>query len=92
MPALPGLDPAPERFARASVRKKRLFLGLSIAGLLVAALLGVYIAVRRARDPEFSVAPRAVIVLLVLLNARQNLRQYRYAEVLERLLPPKSGT
>ena len=29
-----------------------------------------------------------VIILLILLNARQNLRQYRYAGVLEQLLPP----
>jgi hypothetical protein len=30
---------------------------------------------------------RAVIVVLVLLNARQNLRQYRYACLIEKLLP-----
>jgi hypothetical protein len=29
-----------------------------------------------------------VIILLVLLNARQNLRQYRYARVLEELMAP----
>ena len=38
-------------------------------------------------DPLFPVAARAVIVVLVLLNARQNLRQYRYATVLGKVLP-----
>jgi hypothetical protein len=31
---------------------------------------------------------RMVIVLLVLLNARQNLRQYKYARLLEGLMAP----
>jgi hypothetical protein len=30
----------------------------------------------------------ADLVLLMLLNARQKLRQYRYAGILERVLPP----
>jgi hypothetical protein len=29
--------------------------------------------------------PRAVIILLILLNARQNLRQHKYAAILEKL-------
>jgi hypothetical protein len=36
------------------------------------------------RNPHFDVGARAVIVVLVLLNARQNLRQYRYAGILEK--------
>jgi len=75
-----------ERFAGRAVRRKSLFLALSIAGLAVALGLGVYYARRRAIDPSYPVGARAVIVLLVLLNARQNLRQWRYARVLEGLL------
>ena len=37
-----------------------------------------------------SLSETAVIILLILLNARQNLRQYRYAGVLEQLLPLRS--
>jgi len=77
-----------ERFARRAVRRRRLFLGLSVAGLVIAAALTVLYSVLWWRNPSFPVAPRAVIILLVLLNARQNLRQYRYAGLLAELLPP----
>jgi hypothetical protein len=40
----------------------------------------------RMVDPSFSIAPRAVIILLILLNARQNLRQHKYAAILEKLI------
>lgn len=79
---------ADERFAHRAIRRKRLFLGLSIAGLAVAFGLTVLYAVLWWRHPSFPVASRAVIVLLVLLNARQNLRQYKYARVLSELLGP----
>ncbi len=71
------------RFAARAVRRKRLFLGLAIAGLVIAGGLSVYYTYRTLTDPEFAIGPRAVIVLLILLNSRQNLRQYRYAGVLE---------
>jgi hypothetical protein len=74
---------AEERFALRAVRRKRLFLGLSIAGLIMAAALSVLYGVFWWRDPSFPIGPRMVIVLLVLLNARQNLRQYKYARLLE---------
>lgn len=75
------------RFAVRAARRERVFLALSLGGLAVAAGLGAYYTWRKAHDPAFPVAARAVIVLLVLLNARQNLRQYRYARVLAKLLP-----
>ena len=73
---------ADERFALRAIRRKRLFLGLSIAGLAIASALCVLYGFLWWRDPGFPIAPRAVIVLLVLLNARQNLRQYKYARLL----------
>jgi len=75
-----------ERFALRAIRRKRLFLGLSIAGLSIAAALSVLYGIFWWRDPKFPIAPRAVIVLLVLLNARQNLRQYKYARLLEEFM------
>jgi hypothetical protein len=75
------------RFAARALRRKRLFLALSIAGLVIAAGLSAYYIVRVAIDPTFAIGPRAVIVVLILLNARQNLRQYRFAGILEQVLP-----
>jgi hypothetical protein len=76
-----------DAFARRAVRRKRLFLRLSVASLVVAAGLVVLYSIFWWRDHSYAVGPRAVIVLLILLNARHNLRQYRYAGVLEQLLP-----
>jgi len=78
-------------FARRAVRRRRLFLGLAVAGVAIGAGLAGYYGWRFVHDPEFPIGPRAVIVLLVLLNARQNLRQYRYAGVLERMMREAAG-
>ena len=75
-----------EAFARRAVRRKRLFLALSVAGLGVSAFLIALYGYFWWTRPDYPVASRAVIVVLVLLNARQNLRQYRYAGVLEQML------
>ena len=71
-----------QRFALRAILRQRLFLALSIAGLTIAFALTVLYGFLWWRNPAFPVAPRAVIVLLVLLNARQNLRQYKYARIL----------
>ena len=75
-----------ERFALRAIRRQPLFLGLSIAGIAIAAALAVLYGYLWYRNAAFSIAPRAVIVLLVLLNARQNLRQYKYARLLRELM------
>ena len=77
------------RFAARALRRKRLFLVLSIAGLVIAAGLTVYYVARAATDPTFPIGSRVVIVVLILLNARQNLRQYRFAGILEQVLPKR---
>jgi hypothetical protein len=73
------------RFAARAVRRGRLFLALACAGVVIALALSVFYGYRRWTDPSFQVGARAVVVLLILLNARQNLRQYRYASVLRKL-------
>ena len=72
------------RFVQRALRRKQLFLALSVIGVVVGVGLAVLYTVLRVRNPHFEIGARAVIVVLVLLNARQNLRQYRYAEVLEK--------
>jgi len=80
-PAFPG----DEAFTQRLIRRKKLFLALAIAGVSIAALLSTYYVWRKWHDPEFQVGARAVIVVLVLLNARQNLRQYKCARIVARL-------
>ena len=81
---------AEARFAARALRRKRLFLALAIAGVVIAAGLTMHYIARVRSDPEFPIAPRAVIIVLILLNARQNLRQYRFAGILEQILPKDS--
>ena len=73
-------------FADRAIRRKRLFLILSNASVGVAVLMAVIYGYERIHDPSFPIAPRAVIILLILLNARQNLRQHKYAAILEKLI------
>jgi len=72
-----------QRFVERALRRKKLFLALSIVGLVIAVVLGAYYGFRRLNDPTFPIGPRAVIVVLILLNSRQNLRQYRFASFIE---------
>ena len=71
------------RFVERALRRKRLFLALSIVGIVLAVVLAAYFGFRRLNDPTFPIGPRAVIVVLILLNSRQNLRQYRFASFID---------
>ncbi len=64
-----------------AMERKMVFLRLSIVGVLIGVALAVWAALGSSDG-----AARGVLALLVLLNARQNLRQYRYVGVLEALL------
>ena len=79
------------RFAARAARRGPLFLTLSAGGVAIALALSVFYGYRRWIDPSYPVGPRAVIVLLILLNARQNLRQYRYATLLLKLGDLRGG-
>ena len=77
------LSPREHRLVARAVRNKRVFVVLSILGVLAGAGFAAYFAWGGTYD---SATLRVVVVVLILLNARSNLRQYRYARVLERLI------
>lgn len=72
-----------QRFVERALRRKKLFLTISIVGMVIACVLAAYSGFRRLNDPTFPIESRAVIVVLILLNSRQNLRQYRFASFIE---------
>ena len=84
-------------FVEKAIGRKLVFLRLSVLGIVVGALLAAYYVYLwwAERIPPDEMEGRAitgvVVVVLVLLNARQNLRQYRYAGALEKLLPDGFG-
>lgn len=74
------------RFARRAIKRKNYFLVLSITSVVVALCLALYYTWQSVIDPGFTVGIHFVAVLLILLMARQNLRQYYYARILEKLI------
>ena len=80
-----ALNEAERAFAARAVRRKEIFRVLSIAGIVIAAGLALFYGWERLHDPSFPLAPRLVLIVLILLNARQNLRQHKYAALLEKL-------
>ena len=72
-----------QRFVERALKRKTLFLGLSIVGIVIAVVLATYYGFRRLNDPTYPIGSHAVIVVLILLNSRQNLRQYRFASFIE---------
>lgn len=83
--ALDRLDDTERAFAERAVRRKAVFRTLAIAGVAIAAALAALYGWERLHDPSFALAPRLVLIVLILLNARQNLRQHKYAALLEKL-------
>ncbi|MGE4606278.1 MAG: hypothetical protein AAEJ52_06015 [Myxococcota bacterium] len=74
---------AQSRFLASAIRRKDLFLQLSILGVIVAVGLAGWYIWRGLEEPGASGGTGWVLVVLVLLNARQNLRQHKYAVLLE---------
>lgn len=75
-----------QQFAQRAIQRKRLFVALSFVGIGVAVVLLTYYAIQRWHDHHSPFGLHLVLVILILLNARQNYRQYKYARVLEQLM------
>jgi len=74
-----------QRFVERALRRKKLFLAISIVGIVIAVGLTAYYGIQRLNDPTFPIGSHGVIVILILLNSRQNLRQYRFVSFIEDL-------
>ena len=74
---------AQEQFLKRAVARKKLFWVLSMLGVAVGIGLAIWFLWERSQNPEYALGTRMVLVVLILLNARQNLRQYKYAQAIE---------
>lgn len=63
------------------IRRNKLFLILSAASVIVALSLTVLYSWQAYTRPDFDIGIHFIVVILILLNARQNLRQYMYAKI-----------
>ena len=80
------MNEAQSRFLASAIRRKDLFLRLSILGVIVAIGMAGWLTWSRLEAPGASGGTGWVLVILVLLNARQNLRQHKYAVLLQELM------
>jgi len=78
------------KIAIKAIQQKKYFLILSIASVVVGLSLAVYYSWETYAEPGFDVGIHFVLVVMILLNARQNLRQHRYARILETVFLCKS--
>jgi len=78
-------------FAGRAIRRERLFLVLSVLGVTVGIGVFAWAIASRFADPNAPYGARLAIAVLVLLNARQNLRQARFAGILRTLLPAETA-
>jgi hypothetical protein len=74
------------KLAIKAIQRRKLFLVLSISSVIVGLGLAVFYSWEAYTQPGFDTGIHFVLVALILLNARQNLRQYSYAKILERMI------
>ena len=89
-PTQPQAAPAPgdlTTFAKRAIGRKRVFGVLSMVGVAVG--LGLALTFALTHQPGDPIGLQAVVVVLILLNARGNLRQVRYVNALEALTTPQ---
>jgi hypothetical protein len=73
-------------FAKRAIRRKQLYLTLSILSVILGVGLGVFYTWQAVTQTGTPSSIHFVVVILILLADRQNLRQFRYANILEKLL------
>jgi len=84
-----GISESELRFSKRAIKRKNLFLKLSVIGVVIGLSLTVFYTWKFATQHDFSVGIHAVLVLLILLIARLNLRQHYYAKILEKVISGK---
>lgn len=80
------MEPALEAFARRAIARERVFFVVTWIGVAVGLGLAGWYALG-SEEPAGAV--QWVVVVLILLNARQNLRQVKYARALAALMGRK---
>jgi hypothetical protein len=79
------LEPAELEFAHKAIKREVLFFRLSMLGVFIGLFVLLTSILRGSTGEPW--APTFVVSILVLLNARQNLRQSKYARILGKVVP-----
>lgn len=76
-----------QKLALKAIHRKKLFLVLSITSVIIGLGLTIFYSWEAFTQPGFDIGIHFTLVILIFLNARQNLRQYNYAKILEMVMP-----
>jgi hypothetical protein len=71
------------KFALKTIQRKQTYLVISILSVIIGVCLTLYYSWLANTVIDFEKGIHAILIILILLNARQNLRQYNYAKILE---------
>jgi len=78
------------KLALKAIQRKKLFLAISITSVIIGSGLAIFYSWEAYTQPNFDIGIHFALVILIFLNARQNLRQYNYAKILEMVILSKS--
>ena len=76
---------ADRRFMARAIQRQKVFLVLSGVGVLAGLSLFAWAILEITRGADSATGLRFALAILVLLNARQNLRQAKFANILKQL-------
>jgi hypothetical protein len=79
------LEPTEIEFVHQAIKREALFFRLSMLGVFIGLFLLLTSILRGLTGDPW--APTFVVSILVLLNARGNLRQSKYARILGKIVP-----
>ncbi len=74
------------KFSYRAIRRKKLFLPISIISVVIGLGLAMFYIWQAVVNPDYNITIHFVLVILILLSARQNLRQHYYVKIIEKLL------
>ena len=74
------------KFAMRAIQRKKIYLVISILSVVLALGLSIYYSWLAFTVAGFDKGIHIVLVILILLNARQNFRQYSYAKIMKKLI------
>ncbi|MDX8404201.1 MAG: hypothetical protein R8K54_07325 [Mariprofundaceae bacterium] len=77
------------QFSKRAIKRKKLFLVLSAIGVIIGFGLAALYIWQFLTQPNFAVGIHAVLVILILLISRLNLRQHYFAKILEKVISEK---
>jgi len=86
------LSESERTFVEKAIGRSRIFLVVMWVGLAIGLPLLVHTITLSIASGGDNLGLRAIVAIMILLNARQNLRQHKYAEALRKLYPSQNET